>query len=119
MTAAKAVVAIIVSLAGALVVALGTGNNSGIGDLSVATWLIAIGTILGSGGVVYFCQNGPWHRYIKTVVAFLSAGIASLVVALNDNHISQSELLVAFIAAVTATGLVFQTPNDGTVEPAP
>lgn len=113
MTALKAFVAIIVSAAGALVVALGTGNNQGIGDLDTTHWLLAIGTVLGSGGVVWFCQNGPWHPYIKTVVAFLSAGIASLVTALNDNHITQAEWIVAFVAAVTATGLVYQVTNAG------
>jgi hypothetical protein len=116
MTALKAFVAIIVSGAGALVVALGTGNNGDIGDLSTATWLLAVGTILGSGGLVWFTENGPWHPYIKTVVAFLSAGIASLVTALNDNVITQSEWLVAFVAAVTATGLVYQVTNTPTAK---
>jgi hypothetical protein len=111
MTALKAVVAIVVSAAGALVVALGTGNNMGLGDLDTQHWLIAIATVLGSGGVVWLCENGPWHTYIKAVVAFLSGGIASLVVALNDGHISQAEMLVAFVAAVTATGLVYQATN--------
>ncbi len=67
--------------------------------------------MLGSGGIVWFTENGAAHAYIKTVVAFLSAGIASLVTALNDNVITQSEWLVAFIAAVTATGLVYQVRN--------
>lgn len=111
MTALKAIVATVVAAAGALVVALGTGNSGGIGSLDTTHWLLAAGTILGSGGIVWFTQNGPAHQYIKTVVAFLSAGIASLVVALNDNVISQSEWLVAFVAAVTATGLVYQVTN--------
>jgi len=118
MTAIKAAIAIAVSAAGALVVALGTGNNSSIGHLDTTHWLLAIASVLGSGGVVYFCENGPDHPYIKTVVAFLSAGIASLVTALNDNHITQSEWLVAFIAAVTATGLVYQaTGTQKTPQP--
>ncbi len=36
----------------------------------------------------------------------------SLVVALNDNTITQAEWLVAFVAAVTATGLVYQVKNS-------
>lgn len=119
MTGLKAFLAIVVSAAGALVVALGTGSDSGIGDLDLAHWLLGIGTVLGSGGVVYFCENGPWHTYFKAVVAFLSGGIASLVVALNDNHITQAELLVAFVAAVTATGFVYQAPSDRVTNPAP
>ena len=69
--------------------------------------------MLGSGGVVWLCENLPGVAggVMKAVVAFLSAGIASLVVALNDGHISQAEGLVALIAAVTATGLVYQAPN--------
>lgn len=111
MTILKAVVTTVVSAIGALVVALGPGNNT-LGALDATHWLVAAGTILGSGGIVWFCENGPWHPYIKTVVAFLSAGIASLVVALNDGVISQAEWLIAFSAAVAATGLVFQVKNS-------
>ena len=111
MTALKAFVAVLVSAAGALAVALGTGNNMSIGDLGWRHWLTAVLAVLGSGGIVWFTENGPAHQYIKTVVAFLSAGIASLVVALEDGHITQTEWLVAFIAAVTATGLVYQVKN--------
>jgi hypothetical protein len=89
MTAMKALMAILVSLAGALAVALGTGNTGSLGSLDATHWLLAIASVLGSGGVVWFCENGPWHPYIKTVVAFLSAGIASLVTALNDSIITQ------------------------------
>ena len=114
MTTLKAFVAIVVSAAGALVVALGTGNNQTLSGLDTTHWLLTAGAVLGSGGVVWFAENGPAHAYIKAVVAFLSAGIASLVTALNDNHITQAEYLVAFAAAVTATGLVFQVRNSGT-----
>lgn len=108
----KAVVTLVVSTAGALIVALGPGNNS-LGQLDSKTWLIAIGTILGSGGIVWFTENIPGVAggVIKTAVAFLSAGIASLVVALNDGIITQSEWLIAFSAAVAATGLVYQAKN--------
>ena len=110
MTYLKAFLAIVVSAAGALVVALGTGNTD-VGDLDAKTWLIAALAVLGSGGVVWLTQNGPWHTYIKTVMAFLSAGIGSLVVALDDDRITQAEWLTAFSAAVVATGFVFQATN--------
>lgn len=110
MTALKAFVAVLVAAAGALVVALGPGAG-GLGSLDATHWLLAVGAVLGSGGIVYFCENGAAHLYIKTVVAFLSAGIASLVVALNDNVITQAEWLVAAVAAVTATGFVYQVTN--------
>lgn len=111
MTSLKALVAIVVSTAGALVTALGTSPEQSLSSLDLTTWLVAIGSILGSGGVVYFCQNTAEAPIIKTAVAFLSAGIASLVVALNDNVITQAEWLTAFAAAVVATGLVYQASN--------
>lgn len=106
----KAFLAIVVSAAGALVVALGTGNTD-IGDLDTKTWLIAALAVLGSGGLVWYTQNGPWHTYIKSVMAFLTAGVGSLVVALDDNVITQAEWLTAFSAAALATGIVFQATN--------
>lgn len=112
MTVLKAAAAIVISAAGALVVALGPGTGQTIGSLDTTHWLLAIGSVLGSGGVVWFVENGPAHTYIKAVVAFLSGGIASLVTALDDNVITQSEWLVAFIAAVTATGFVYQLKNS-------
>lgn len=111
MTIAKALMATVISFAGALTVALGTGNSGSISSLDTTHWLLIAATVLGSGGIVWFTQNGPEHTYIKAVVAFLSAGIASLVTALNDGHITQAEWIVAFVAAVTATGLVYQVSN--------
>lgn len=116
-TYTKALLAVVVSAAGALVTALGTSPQQSLGSLDTTHWLVAIGSVLGSGGVVWWVQNGPWHTYIKTVVAFLSAGIASLVVALNDNIITQAEWLTAFAAAVVATGLVYQAPGPPTDTP--
>lgn len=106
----KAILAVIVSAAGAIVVALGTGNTD-IGDISTQSWLVAALTVLGSGGLVWLAQNGPGAPVIKTVIAFLSAGIGSAVLALEDNQISQAEWLTAFSAAVVATGLVYQATN--------
>jgi hypothetical protein len=108
----KAFIATLVSAAGALTVALGTGNNMDIGSLHATDWLLIAGTVLGSGGIVAAVENIPSVAPIaKAAVAFLSAGIASLVTALADNHITQAEYLVAFVAAVTATGLVYQVRN--------
>jgi drug/metabolite transporter (DMT)-like permease len=117
MTILKAVVAIVVSAAGALVVALGTGNAGTLSSLDTTHWLLAVGTVLGSGGIVWFTENGAAAPAIKAVVAFLSAGVASLVTALNDNTITQAEWLVAFVAAVTATGIVYQVRNTGSPNP--
>ncbi len=111
-TATKAVVSVIVSAAGALVVALGTGNTD-FTDLSLKSWLIAVLTVLASGGMVWLAENGPAAPTIKAILAFLTAGIGSLVVALDDSHITQAEWLTAFSAAVVATGLVYQVKNQG------
>lgn len=106
----KAIVAVIVSALGALVVALGTGATD-FGDISTQQWLIALLAVLGSGGIVWLTENGPAAPYIKAVMAFLSAGVASLVVALDDSVLTQAEKLTALSAAVVATGFVYQIQN--------
>jgi hypothetical protein len=112
---AKALIAIVVSAVGAIVTALGTSPEQSFSTLSTLQWIVAIGSVLASGGVVWFAQNGPAHQYIKAVVGFLSAGIASLVVALGDGVISQAEWLTAFGAAVVAVTVVFQVANKPAV----
>lgn len=106
----KALLAVGVSAVGALVVALGTGNTD-FGDISEKSWLVALLAVLGSGGLVWLTQNGPWAPAIKAVMGFLSAGVGSLVIALDDNVITRAEYLTAFSVAVVATGLVYQATN--------
>jgi len=113
----KAILAVVVSALGALVVALGTGATD-FGDISTQNWLIGLAAVLGSGGMVWLTQNGPAAPYIKAVVAFLSAGIASVVIALDDDILTRAEQLTALAAAIVATGFVFQfagpsDPKDG------
>jgi hypothetical protein len=110
---AKALVTLVISFLGALVTALGTGNNASFGSIDLKHWLIAMATVVGSTGMVALVENIPGvaGTVAKAIVAFLSAGIGSLIIALNDNHISQAEGLVALIAAISATGLVYQVPN--------
>lgn len=113
----KAILAIVISAAGALVVALGTGETD-FGDISTTSWLVAALAVLGSGGFVWFTQNGPAAPAIKAVLAFLTAGIGSAVLALDDDVFTRAEQLTAFAAAVAATGLVYQfagpkDPADG------
>lgn len=105
---AKGVVTVIVAAAGALIVALGTTSTGDVGDISAQNWLIALGAVLASGALVAFVENIPEAPKIKATIAGLSAGVGSLVIALDDNHISQAEWLTAFVAAVSATGLVYQ-----------
>jgi hypothetical protein len=114
MTYFKAFLALVVSAAAALVTALGTGNGGTLSSIDTTHWLIAIATVLGSGGIVALVANiqGVAGGIAKAIVAFLSGGVGSLVIATNDGHISQAELLTAFIAAVVATGFVYQGTNS-------
>lgn len=106
----KALAAVVVSALGALVVALGTGATD-FGDISTQQWLIAAGAVLASGGMVWFTENGPAAPTIKAIMAFLGAGIASLVIALEDDALTRAEQLTALAAAIVATGFVFQLQN--------
>ena len=118
----KAILAIVISAVAALTSALaGFGSDASIGDLDWETWLIAILAILGSGGITWWVENvkGVAGTAIKTVVAFLTAGIGSLVVALDDRVVTQAELLVAFSAAALATGFVYQAPGPEPTESVP
>lgn len=113
----KAILAVVVSALGALVVALGAGDTD-FGDIDLKTALIAAVAVLGSGGMVFLTQNGPAAPYIKALIAFLTAGFGSLVVALDDDHLSRAEQLTALAAAIVATGFVYQfagpsDPKDG------
>lgn len=110
---AKAFLAIVVSTLGALVVALGTGATS-FSDISAKSWLVAALAVIGSGGVVWLTQNGPDAPYIKAVMAALSAGIGSLVIGLDDNLLTNAEILTAISAAIVATGAVYQVANRKT-----
>lgn len=110
-TYTKALLAVVVSAAGALVVALGTGATD-FDDIDSKSWLVALLTVLGSGGMVWLAENGPAAPAIKAVLAFLSAGVGSLVLALDDNVVTTAEWLTAFSAAVVATGFVYQIAND-------
>lgn len=107
---AKALVAIVVAALGAVTVALGTGATD-FGDISTKSWLVAALAVLGSGGMVWLTENGPAAPYIKAVMAFLSAGIGSLVLALDDDHLTRAEQLTALAAAIVATGFVYQVSN--------
>lgn len=111
---AKAILATVVAALGALAVALGTGATD-FDDISTKSWLIAALAVLGSGGIVWLTENGPAAPAIKAVMAFLSAGIGSLVIALEDDVLTRGEQLTALAAAIVATGFVYQATN----EPAP
>lgn len=107
----KALAAVVVAALGALVVALGTGHTD-FADIDTQSWLVAALAVLGSGGLVWFTENGPAAPAVKAVMAFLSGGIGTLVVALDDDVLTRAEQLTALSAAIVATGLVFQVSNN-------
>ena len=106
----KAIAAVVVSAVGALVVALGTGNTD-FNDISAQGWLIAGGAVLASGGLVWFTENGSAAPYIKAVMGGLTAAIASLTVALDDDILTRAEELTALGAFVVGLGIVYQLKN--------
>lgn len=115
----KALAAIVVSALGAAAVALGTGATD-FGDIDTKSWLIAALAVLGSGGLVWLTENGPYAPAIKAVMAFLSAGIGAWVLALDDDKFTRAEQLTALSAAIVATGFVYQLSNgDAPEAPAP
>lgn len=106
----KALAAVVVSALAAVAVALGAGATD-FSDIDTKSWLVAVLAVLGSGGVVWLTENGPAAPAIKAVMAFLSAGVASLVIALDDDVLSRAEQLTALSAAIVATGFVYQLKN--------
>lgn len=104
----KAIMAIIIAGLGALITALSTGGGT-FSSVDTKHWLVALGTVLGSGIFVGIIENNP-HLWIKAVMAGLTGGIGSLVIALNDNHITQIEWVTAFSVAATALLAVYQAP---------
>lgn len=107
----KALLALVVAALGALAVALGTGATD-FEDISTKSWLIAALAVLGSGGMVWLTENGPAAPAIKAIMAFFSAGIGALVLALDDDFLTRAEQLTALTAAIVATGFVYQATNE-------
>jgi GT2 family glycosyltransferase len=105
MTIAKAIVAALVALGASLVVALDDDT------VTSQEWLTAVLAILGSAGVVWYVSNGPGSQYAKAIVGSLTAGITTLLVALEDNIITHQEWVKTFVAAIVGLGIVAIVPN--------
>lgn len=108
----KAIVTVVAAIVGSIVAVTGPGDMN-LGDLDFVSWIQIIAAILASGGLVYVVENIPGVAggVAKAILAFLTAGFASLVAAAQDGVITQNELLVALGAAIAATGLVYQIKN--------
>lgn len=111
MTAAKAIMAAIIAVLGALVVGLDDST------LTAAEWISAVLAVLGSSGIVWYVANGPRAKYAKAVVGGLTAGLTSLVVAVADSVITSTEWVTAASAAAVAVGAVWSVPNTQKAPP--
>lgn len=110
----KAIIALIVAILAALAGALGVDSTRSFGDVDAKTWLIALGTVLASGALVWFVQNVPGVAggIIKAVVGGLSAAVASLVTALDDHQLTRVEQVTALSAFVVGLSAVYQFKNS-------
>ena len=114
----KGGIALAVAVLAALTTAL-TGKTD-IGDIDTRTWLIVLGTVLASGALTAFVTNvtGVAGGIIKAVVGAFGAAVTSLVAALDDQVLTQVEMITALSAFVVGLSLVYQIPEP-TPEPAP
>ena len=114
----KGFIALVVAILAALTTAL-TGKTD-IGDIDTRTWLIALGAVLASGALVVFVENvtGLAGGIIKAVVGAFGAAVTSLITALDDQVLTQVEIVTAVSAFVVGLSLVYQIP-DPEPQPAP
>ncbi len=111
---AKAVVATLVAVAGALVTALGTSPQQNLSHLDTRTWLMAVAAILASGALTWWAQNVPGVAggIIKAVIASGGAFVTALITAYADNVVTQAELIGAIGAGLVALAAVYQVKNS-------
>jgi uncharacterized membrane protein len=109
----KGFIALLVAVLAALTTAL-TGKTD-FADIDTRTWLIALGAVLASGALTAFVTNvaGVAGGIIKAVVGAFGAAVASLVTSLDDQKLTQVEMLTALSAFVVGLSLVYQIPEPG------
>lgn len=104
-----------VALAVAVLAALTTSltGKTDFADIDVRTWLIILGTVLASGALTAFVTNitGLAGGIIKAVVGAFGAAVAALVTALDDQVLTQVEMLTALSAFVVGLSLVYEIPD--------
>lgn len=107
----KGLIALIVAILAALTTAL-TGKTD-FSEIDTRTWLIALGAVLASGALTAFVTNvaGVAGGIIKAVVGAFGAAVASLVTSLDDQVLTQVEMLTALSAFVVGLSLVYQIPE--------
>lgn len=107
----KGLIALVVAVLAALTTAL-TGKTD-FADIDTRTWLIALGAVIASGALTAFVTNvaGVAGGIIKAVIGAFGAAIASLVTSLDDQVLTQVEILTAISAFVVGLSLVYQIPE--------
>ena len=107
----KGLIALAVAVVAALTTAL-TGKTD-FADIDTRTWLIALGAVLASGALTAFVTNvaGVAGGIIKAVIGAFGAAVASLVTSLDDQVLTQVEMLTALSAFVVGLSLVYQIPE--------
>lgn len=109
----KGLIALAVAILAALTAAV-TGKTD-FADIDTRTWLIALGTVLASGALTAFVTNvaGVAGGIIKAVIGAFGAAVASLVTSLDDQVLTQVEILTAISAFVVGLSLVYEIPEPG------
>lgn len=109
----KGFIALVVAVLAALTAAV-TGKTD-FSDIDTRTWLIALGAVLASGALTAFVTNvaGVAGGIIKAVIGAFGAAVASLVTSLDDQVLTQVEMLTALSAFVVGLSLVYQIPEPG------
>lgn len=110
---AKAAITLAVAVLAALSGALGVGSGNDFADVDVQTWLIALGSVLASGALVWWVENIPGVAggIIKAVIGGLGAAVASLVTALDDHMLTRVEQVTALSAFVVGLSAIYQVKN--------
>jgi len=110
---AKAVLALLIAIATALVTALGTSPQQNLGHLGTYDWLKIIGAVLASGGFTWWCENVPGIAggIIKAFSAFAGAFVTALITAYADSVVTQGELIGAISAGFVALLAIYQVTN--------
>ena len=72
-----------------------------------------LGTVLASGALTAFVTNivGLAGGIIKAVVGAFGAAVAALVLALDDQVLTQVEMLTALSAFIVGLSLVYEIPD--------
>ena len=112
---AKAILAFLIAVGGALVTALGTSPQQNLSHFDTVTWLTTIGAILATPALTALVENMPGIAggIIKAIVGSGGAFLTSLIAAYADNVVTQGEWIGAVCIGLTALAGIYQVTNVG------